>query len=451
MSSYYDIAGLQDDNDPAYPGGGGGTTPGSQTTTTPSADGFNQMSEGEGGKLALAFGRHIAIGHLAEWQNFPSADPPYILATYLHGEGPWQECEKAWYAVDTQVVPQSANATDVGWHFHPGTQSSGTSDPVQGVDSFTPASITYNKTAYSVVKLPQKYAAEQRPDKYRGRFKCLLVPNYNSSGTQTDAGSYSANPARVAIYLLIVQGKLTTSRIDWPSWVAWRDYCDATLSWNDGTTTHTIPRFEAHPAFTDVVEVPDALDICCGLSCTRWQDDGEKIRFLLPTDTTVQHTFTSENIVLGKVTVEPSDIQSAPRHIVAKFLDVLEEYFTEGSVEQRFESLIDAYGDRVDTRAFVNMNHSQAQRIVAYQMRLETEYSYFVRLVGDGSSIHLLQGDFVAIAIGDIHTDGNYLVVDASDYSPESTPDERNFRLQKITGALYSDSDHRPIQRPVTS
>lgn len=429
--------------DPSYTGGGGGSV-GSQATTS-TGDGFGTLVDGEGGLLARAYGRHIAIGHIADFRH-SAGPPPSVKAVYMLGEGVWDSCEKAWYAGDELAA--SANGTDPGWHFHPGTQSTGTGDPVQGVDSFIPDGITYNKTANVVVKLPEKHASEQRPDKFRGRFKCLKVANYDNTGAETDAGSYSANPARVAADIIIKAGKLPASRIDWPSWVAWRDYCAATLSWNDGATTHTIPRFEAHPVFTDAVDVPVALDLCCLVSCTRWQDDGDKIKFLLPTDTTSVHTFRANNIVLSKIRVVPSDIQAAPRHILAKFRDVLDEYFTEGSAEVRRDLLINAYGDRVTTRAFPNMNHSQAQRIIAYQMRLESDYFFFVELSAAGDSMHVLPGDFVTIQIGDLFIDGNYLVNETSDNSPESTPDERQFRLQKITGSLYSDSDHAPIQRP---
>lgn len=447
------LASEAEEGDATYPGGGSGTTPGSQASTVSTGDGFGTVSEGEGGLLALAYGRHICIGHLAYYEH-QEGPPPVAYAVYMQGEGPWQECEKAWYAFEGAEIPASANNTDPGWHFHPGTQSTGPSDPVQGIDGFVPTGITYNKTANTVVKFEEKYAAEKRPEKFRGRYKCRLVPDYDNTGTETDPGSYSANPARVAADLLIKQGKLSTSRIDWASWVAWRDFCGTTISWNDGTTTHNIPRFEAHPAFTEPIDLPSALDVCCLVSCTRWQDDGSKIRFLLPTDMTVRHTFKPHNLVMSKLQIVPADNQAAPRHIVAKFLDVLSEYFSEASVELRDETLITQYGDRVSVRAYPNMNHSQAQRIVAYQMRLETTYNFFVEVTAPGDSLHLLPGDFCTIEIGSSNLDNYYMVIDASDNSPERTPDERVFRLQMIdlapaSDALYSDSDHKPIQRPV--
>lgn len=441
------------EDDANYPGGGSRTTPGSQTSTVSTGDGFGTISQGEGGLIALAYGRHICIGNLAYYDH-QAGPPPVAFAVYMQGEGPWQECEKAWYAFQGEEIPESMDSSTPGWHFHPGTLSTGPADTVQGIDSFIPTGITYNKTANTVVKFEEKYAAEQRPDKFRGRYKCRLVPDYDDTGTETDSGSYSANPARVAADLLINRGGLSTSRVDWPSWVAWRDYCDGSLSWDDGTTTHSIARFEAHLAFTEAIDLPDALDVCCMVSCSRWQDDGSKIRFLLPTDMTSQHTFRLDNIVADKLQIIPADIQSAPRRIVAKFLDVLDEYFLEGSAELPNDTLIGIYGDRVSLRAFPNMNHSQAQRIIAYQMRLEAENPIFIEVTAPGDSLHLLPGDFCTLELGDASLDSYYLVIDASDNSSETTPDERVFRLQQIgaapgSGALYSDSDHHPIQRPV--
>jgi hypothetical protein len=452
-----------DSDNTSYPGGGSGTSPGSPVSTVPVKDGFNEVSEGDGGTLALAFGRHIAAGHGVDIRH-DEGPPPQLRAAFLLGVGEWTEAEVVWYAAEPLTAVDLADGDTPGYHFHPGALSTGPTDPVQGIDSYIPDGLTYNKRANVVVLLPEKFSTEQRPDKLRGRYKTCKVWDYEADGTPINF-AYSANPADVAMFLvrLLFEQRYEDpsdalaafqARIDWASYTAWWFYCAAAITWDDGTTVHTIPRFEAHPVFTSTVTLPEALDVCCGLSCTRWQDDGEKIRFLLPTDTDSQHTFTLNNVVSGSVRAVPADVQSAPRHILAKFRDVMDEYFgpPEGaSVEVRRDGLIDAYGDRVDVRAFPNMNHSQAKRVATYQMRLETDYYFFVELTAAADSLHLLPGDFTTIALGDAILDGNYLVVEASDNSPESTPDARAFRLQRITGVLYSDDDHGPIQRPVTS
>jgi hypothetical protein len=430
--------------DPGYSGGGGGANAGSPAVAP---EGFEEVMLDEGGTLALAYGIHLVAGHLTYYKRV-EGPPPSVTAFYAQGEGPWNQPVKVWYA--GEEIASSPDGSTPGYHFHPGTQSSGPSDPEQGIDSFVPGGITYNRTAYTAVLLPEKFSSEERPDKLRGRYECLLVADYDDTGAETDAGSYSANPARVAADLLIKRGKLPTTRIDWPSWVAWRDYCDEVITWNDGETTHDIARFEAHSVFLQPVDLPEALDSVCVISCTRWQDDGEKIQFLLPTDATIQHTFRPSNVVQGSVKAYPIDVQAAPRHILVKFRDPLDEFVSETSVESKRDLLIDAFGDLISTRYFPNMNHSQAQRIVEYMFRLETDFARRVELTAAADSLHLLPGDFVALDLGDSNLDGNYLILEASDNSAERTPDEREFKLQRIEGALYSDSDHRPIQRPVS-
>jgi hypothetical protein len=205
---------------------------------------------------------------------------------------------------------------------------------------------------------------------------------------------------------------------------------------------------------TQGVELSDALDMLVATSCCRWQDDGTSIRFLLPgqqddfSDITVEHVFRSDNVVYGSLKSYVRELRAVPRHLVAKFRDLDDPYLTEtrtGSIKDEF--LIAAYGDLRDERSFPNMTHSQAQRILAYQYRMENSYREIVELTGDGSSIHLLPGDMVKIDMGDYFNDGYYLVLDVTNFSGERTPDETAFRLLQVRGRLYSDSDHYVVQR----
>lgn len=437
--NYPDLPG-KTTTDPTYSGGSTPVTPGA-----PAASGIETVQIGEGALLARAYGEHYAAGHLVAVKH-EEGPPPSVTFVMLLGEGPWDSAVKTWYA--SEEIAVSPDNTTPGYHFHPGTLSSGVSDPDQGIDGFLPDGITYNKSANVVVLLPEKYATEERPDKFTGRYKCLLTDNYDNTGAYVDT-TYSPNPARMAADVLLKAAKLPASRIDWPSWVAWRDYCGTTITWDDGTTEHTIARFEAHGVFVGPVDVPAALSAICLMSCTRWQDDGQKIRFLLPTNLTPQHTFRPENVVLNSVRAYHLNVQDAPRHILAEFRDLIDPYLGVTSVEEKRELLIDSYGDSVSRRQYFNMNHSQAQRIAAYQMRLETDYSQRLELTAAGDSLHLLPGDCVTVALNLLHVDGLYMVAEASDNSPETTPDERQFTLQKIDGALYSDNDHHPIQREV--
>lgn len=450
------IAGDNSDEPSDYPGGGGGATVGAPVTATS----FEEVSVDEGALLALAYGEHLVAGSLVYYKRV-EGPPPSVTAFYAQGEGEWDSVIAAWYAGEALTsIPLTDNTTP-GYHFHRGTLSTGPTDAVQGIDSYVPGGLTYNKTAYTAVRLPEKFSTEERPDKLRGRYRCRKVWNYNSSGTPLTF-AYSVNPADVAMdvirrsYEQRYNGDLAAAlvafqaRIDWATYTTWRNYCAATISWNDGTTTRDIPRFEAHMVFLQPIDLPAVLDAICGISCSRWQDDGEKLRFLIPTDTTSQHTFNENNIVMGSIASRPKDIQAAPRHILARFRDLIDPYLGETSAESRREPLINAFGDLISERSFPNMNHSQAQRILEYQFRLESDFRQLLDLTAKGDSLHLLPGDFVTVNLANVLINGSYMILEATDNSAEKTPDERQFSLQRIESALYADADHHVIQRPIT-
>jgi len=199
------------------------------------------------GVLASAFGVHLVNGYtfLYEVLTGTGEEKEVVVVQGLgdgHGAG-WD---------GPREVTYRAHAIDPSrYHFHPGTFSKGEDDPVQGVDSWFPSGITYNGTAYMVAKLPPGIASEDNPNELQGIYRCLRLPNYNSLGQQIDINGvvvpngatpeeyfyYSANPARVAAYLILFGRGLSKARIDWAAWTAWRDYCDTLIPWEDGTTT----------------------------------------------------------------------------------------------------------------------------------------------------------------------------------------------------------------------
>ncbi len=83
-------------------------------------------------------------------------------------------------------------------------------------------------------------------------------------------------------------------------------------------------------------------------------------------------------------------------------------------------------------------------------MRLDTDNPLICELQGVGDSFHVLPGDYVWVS----HTLPGWeyqtcLVIEASDDAAEKAPDTRSFVLQAIAGAIYSDNDHRPIQKAI--
>lgn len=436
-AEFFDIFDNRDGRGNSDQGGGlGGGEVGTGNGGTP-APSVTTVQLAEGGKLALAYGRHIVAGHLILHQT---TAPVTILQAF--GEGPWDSIEKLWYN-GQELLPADYN-------FHPGTPSTGPADPIQGVDPLFPTGLTYSHTAYVAAKVPTAFAADNPPDKLRGLCKCLKVFDYDRNGQQIGY-SYSANPARVAADLILVRAGLPASRIDWPSWVAWRDYCAQTINWDDGTTVRTIPRFECHVVFLESPPLADALNAVMATCAGVWQDDGEKIIFLRANDTRPVHHFTSANVVTGSIRFAQKGVTDRPNLARVKFRDLDSEFLTEASVQSDREALQELVGIiEASPKPIPNCNYSQAQRLLERQMRLDTDNPMQIELQGLGDSFHVLPGDYVWVSLALPGLDyARCLVIEASDEPAEKAPDLRSFALQKIDGELYRDTDHKPVQKAV--
>ena len=173
--------------DPTDPGSGGGSP------TSAANNVINDLQTDEGATKPLAYGRHIVAGQLI-LHDYSAGPPAASTVLVALGVGEWDSVEKLWYAGD--------EVDSHAYHFHPGTQSTGVADAVQGIDSFFPTGLTYSNTAYIAVQVPEPFVSEDRPDKLRGLYKTLKVADYDANGNQTGYG-YSANPARVAADLII--------------------------------------------------------------------------------------------------------------------------------------------------------------------------------------------------------------------------------------------------------
>lgn len=421
----------------------------------------------EGGLLAVAYGEHLVAGHLIV-HKYSAGPPPSSIFTVALGDGQgsrWDSLLKVWYA--GEELSSSPDSTTPGYHFHPGTISTGIADGTQGVDSFLPNGNAYSGTAIVVVKLPESKAVEDRPDKLRVRAKTLRTADYDINGNEIGV-SYLPNPARVAVARIKryydlryfnnsgIAAQKFRDRINWPRWARWRDYCAENISWNDGTSNRNIPRFECHIAFKEEANLADVLDQICASCASFWQDDGEQIIFLTPEDQTPIHAFDESDIVAGSFRIEPKDIRDVTNQITAKFRNLDDPFLTEASLEVKRTDLIEKVGKIPRVRQFPNMLYSQAQRLLERQLRIEAGFKgsglpVICNLRGFADSFHVLPGDFVSVT----HSIPNWssqlcLVLEASIDSAEKSPDETDFVLQKIDGVLYSDSDHKPVQTELT-
>jgi hypothetical protein len=422
-----------------------------------------------GGSLAIVYGRHVVAGN--ELARAFTPGTPNVLKVFValcegqgnlgqHGE--CEEAEEVFYAGEPLSV--SPDGSTAGYRFHNGFISTGVASGPQQVDAFLPSGLAYSGTCYIAVKLPDAIAnAEQRPDKLKALIKGRRVNTYDGSGNITATNVYSVNPAYIAVDrirayyehkyrndIALAQRKLL-DKVDWESLAAWAQFNATNISWDDGTTVRSIPRFECHIAFTSDLTLADALDQITASCGAWWQDDGERIIFIPPSDQTPIHHFDESNIV-GDPRAEPRDLRDRPNVFVAKFRDLDDEFLGFASTPPvRALDLIRQVGEIKVTRTVPNMTLSQAMRLADRWKRLECDNPIICTLVGDESSTHVLPGRFVMVSHSAL--DWNYqlcLVLSADLASGEDAPDICNFTLQRIDDALYSDLAHGPRQEALT-
>lgn len=124
-------------------------------------------------------------------------------------------------------------------------------DPIQGRPEFFPTlDFTLSGIAYVEVNLPAAMSEyEEEPTKFKIYVRGRRLQNYTSTGMLADQNGvaydplnlpaqtkfFSANNALVALDIILNYMKVEKTRIDWESWVAFRDHCDEQITWNSGT------------------------------------------------------------------------------------------------------------------------------------------------------------------------------------------------------------------------
>lgn len=431
------------------------------TTSAPAAAAAEQIEEfaAEGGRpLPRFYGEHFVAGSLIIHKftaGTPNTSIVYVAIAEGQGaDGGYGELDSAvalYYAGEALSV--SPNGSTAGYRFYSGTMS-------QGVDAFLTGGLAYPGTSYVAVKIPDIYAnAEDRPDKLRGRYKGRKTFDFDSVGRISPTATYSVNPARIAAdmilcyYLRKSPGDFNTAvrrlqdAVDWEKWREWHDFNAVSISWDNGTSVVSIPRFECHVAFTEDVILADALDQICATCGAHWQHDGERFIFLPPSERAPVHHFDLSNIKDGSVRFERRDLRERPNYFIAEFRDLDDTFLGISSTEVRRNTTVSSAnkeaGQIKTVRAFPTMHKSQADRLLERQARLESDNPVIITLTGDENSIHVLPGDFVTLS----HPLNNWeyqrcLVLAVSLTGAEDGPDLCDFTLQEINDLLYSDTAH---------
>lgn len=442
---------------------GGGTS----STTAAAAQEIEEFQAEGGGVLGIVYGEHVIAAHLIVHkftEGTPNSSFIYVALGDGQGNGgghgEWEAAVTVYYGGVAQGV--SPDASTAGYRFYNGFISTGVASGPQQVDVFL-TNLAYSGTAYIALQLSADDANEEdRPDKVKGRYKGRRTFDFDATGRRlSSTNTYSVNPARVAADRILSFYEHKTpndaalalrklqEKVDWESWKVWADYNSATISWFNGTTTVSIPRFEAHVVFTQDLILADALDQICATAGAFWQDDGEKIIFLPPTERDPVHHFTESNS--SNFRIEPRDLRDRPNYLITEYRDFDDTFLGLASTEVRRDSLIARTGEIKSNRAMPPMRKSQADRLTERMARLEADNPNIVSLVGNETSIHVLPGDFVTVS----HSIPNWqyqrcLVLSANLSSSESGVDTCEITAQQIDDFLYSDTAHGPRQETLT-
>jgi len=165
------------------------------------------------GHYALAYGKHIVKGILA---GLNQTDPNNVKIKILMGLGEWDAIEELTY--------EGAIISPSNFTFHPGTASTGKTDPLQGEDTRFPSGIYHHRIAYYSATLPDGLGSDGTPDAQRAIARCLKINNYDASGNLVSYG-YSVNPADV--FADLVRRNAERLGYDFASAMDWQAYHDA--------------------------------------------------------------------------------------------------------------------------------------------------------------------------------------------------------------------------------
>jgi hypothetical protein len=217
---------------------------------------FDNNQEGFQKWLAGAFGLHVVQGHLVmsreEFSGVSGDKEVWMRLAVGDGASRDEFGEGAWEG-PIAVFDKGRKLDVVDWRFFPGTLSTGYADPVQGESPFFPGSGTNSGTAVVDIHLAAGLASEPDPTGIDIIMQCAKIGDYDVDGNRTEI-SYSPNPARVKAYACKRAGKL--SRIDWPYFVAARNYYDVALDWaaggvSEGFTAYTgVPTYKVSGSIT---------------------------------------------------------------------------------------------------------------------------------------------------------------------------------------------------------
>lgn len=382
--------------------------------------------------LAWAYGKHLVAGNIV-LQDRDAATGETTLFVAL-GEGEWDGVESI--EINGVAIPASE------YNFHPGKPGevgTGGVDGDQKIDEFFPnnlTGLTFSHTAYVAIKTPNDPNAPSPGFDVRGVYRTKKVNIYDAAGV-LQSYSYSANPAWCCLDVLL--RAVPESRIDFPSFKAAADYCDADITIN----AVVYNRFECHVAVTQYTDIGEALKLILSTCRGRLFEDQGKIFLSIDQIRSAQHTFKRDNIAFGSFSHQQRELRNAPTDIIIEFRDL----------ENGFRSAAATYDlddqDEIDVKDrplrihIGNSYQQQAARLARYFRKRTLEAVTLVKLTGLQDSLHVQVGDRVDF---DLPLDAPHDLPKAYDVLEisEGSGGEREFLLSEYLVDAFSDSGPAP-------
>jgi hypothetical protein len=205
---------------------------------------------------------------------------------------------------------------------------------------------------------------------------------------------------------------------------------------------HLKTRYEAHAKFTETTGLDAALAKVLINTNSFVQDDGDKLKFYAFEQLEVSFAFDESNIKEGTFKFSQRDLRSALTPLrnswQADFRDLETQYLekAEPPVVVELDELQDAVGRVVsgEVIALENMTRYQAEKVLRFLVKRETEMNIFCSFDALASAFAVLPGDLVTVTHSLAGwTNKTFIVIEATDKSSEETADERSFVLQEWT------------------
>ena len=347
-----------------------------------------------GKPVTLAYGRHLVGGNVILKDQ---TDPNRTILFIALGEGEWDSVEKLY--LNEKLLTETQD-----FHFHPGIDgqlsSNGTLHPEgltggQKVDSLTPPGVqglTFSRTAYVALHAPFDVFAPGPEMIVRGIFKTRKVRFFDSNGVRTGYG-YSDNPAwQIADLLTAVRG-LSDSRLDWASFKAAADYCDALIPING----QQVKRFVSHVAFTEEVDFDQALETLL-LTCRgHLLDTAGTIALRIDQARGSILDFDMDSIIDGSFSAWWKDTRQLASHLEMSFRD-LDNDFAVTTKLWNHQPQQARTGRVITARLHLgNMAQHQAERIGSYLLTRAIDNNLFCRFRSTQAALAVMPGDVVRV------------------------------------------------------